>query len=622
MQNRSDLIRIKRKTIFYFVIIIIALASVTPVLADYLGPNRTVTETTSVCSVVLYECKYVPAKDDWRYKKVDDWSCSNESKPWQAYSSQPSSQGCFAATAGDTYWEHEETQQEVTTTYPPATISGSLQNCTLKNGWCVTAPQLSMSGNEPVSGYNILAVEGSLNGQTFACSTANCSVPLKQGNNSFTYWALSSWGDSSMMGTLTAKVDSQLPSITGTFSGTAGSNSWYLSPVSFNGSASDATSGLASFTCTLDGAALGSCSSITINSEGAHTLVLTARDNALNTRTLTHNASVDTQNPILNASLSGTLGSNTWYTAAILNATASDPMPGSGLSTFEYNLDNSGWITFPASGVLDLPDGKHSIDIRAMDNAGRTVSSSKSFWLDTVAPSVTINPTGTLGSNDWYTTSLNLAAYANDDTSGIDIFEYSLDNGAWTTYTTSLILTNGTHSLSFWAQDKAGLVTQVDRTYKVDTRAPQIAGSLSGVHGTNGWYISDVTLSASASDPVPGSGVDVFTYILNGGAETPYTSGLTLSDGQHTVQLNAQDKAGLTYSTEQTIKVDTIYPSLNVQTTLPSWIKDSVTLNGNAGDNGSGISKVEVSTDGGQTWQAVTGTTSWNYTESGHKLRF
>ena len=47
LQNKSDLIRIKRKTIFYFIAILIALASVTPVLADYLGPNRTVTETTS-----------------------------------------------------------------------------------------------------------------------------------------------------------------------------------------------------------------------------------------------------------------------------------------------------------------------------------------------------------------------------------------------------------------------------------------------------------------------------------------------------------------------------------------------------------------------------------------------
>src|SRR5688572_21924252 len=589
---------------------VIALATVTPVLADYLGPNRTVTGTTSACKVILYECKYVPTKDDWRYKKVDDWSCSNESKPWQAYSSQPS--GCSAGS-GDQYWDREDAVQEVTNIYPPATINSSLQNCTLQNGWCVSAAKLSLSGIEPVSGYSIIAIEGSRNAQNFACAGANCIVSLNEGNNSFTYWALSSWGDSSNMGTFTAKVDSQMPSITGAFTGISGANNWYVSPASFNGSATDATSGLASFKCTLDGVALPSCNTITVNSEGMHSLVLTARDNAGNTRNISQNASIDTQNPVLNSNLKGTLGSNSWYTAAIFNATASDPIPGSGLSSFEYNLDNSSWISFPASGVLNLPDGKHSVDVRALDNAGHTVSASKSFWLDTVAPNVTFDSLGTLGLNSWHTSNINITAFANDATSGLDIFEWSLDNSAWASYTAPLTLTDGTHNLSFWAQDSAGLFTQVDSAYYVDTRAPQIAGSLDGVHGTNNWYISDVTLSASASDPMPGSNLDGFSYVLNGAAETPYTNSLNLSDGLHTIQLNARDKAGLSYSTEQTIKVDTIRPSLNIETILPEWLKESITLNGSASDAGSGLSKVEISTDGKQTWHVMTGATSWSY---------
>jgi hypothetical protein len=224
MQNKSDLIYIKRKSILYFFVILLALVSVTPVLADYLGPNRTVIEWTSVCKVVLYECKYVASKGDWRYRRVDDWACSDESKPWQAYSSQPSSQGCFASTTGDTYWEREETLQEVTNTYPPAIINNTLQNCTLNNGWCTTSPELSINGTEPVSGYNILAIEGSLNGQTFACSKSTCNVPLSEGDNSFTFWALSSWGDSSEMGTFTAKVDTILPIVGLDVSGSNGTN--------------------------------------------------------------------------------------------------------------------------------------------------------------------------------------------------------------------------------------------------------------------------------------------------------------------------------------------------------------------------------------------------------------
>ena len=621
MQAQTNSIYIKGKSAFYFVITILTLGIVTPVLAAYLGPNRVVTGATSVCKVVLYECQFVPSKDEWRYKKVDDWSCSNEDKPWLGIPSDPSSQGCFAATAGDSFWSREETLQEATITYPPATINSSLQNCTLNNGWCNTAPVLSLNGVEPVAAHNILAIEGTLNGQTFACAGTTCSISLSEGNNSFTYWALSSWGDTSEMGSLSTKVDSKLPNITGTLSGTSGSNGWYLSPVSFNSSASDGTSGLASFTCTLDGVALPSCNSINVNTAGAHSLVLTARDNAGNTQLLNQTTTVDLHNPSLTASIVGMMGSSNWYNSASLNASASDPSPGSGLAAFQYKQDSSSWVSFPASGELALPEGKHTIDIRATDIAGRTVTSSKSFWLDSRAPELLLNPTGAMGENNWYTSSPSLSAAASDNTSGLDTLEYSLDGGAWTPYSSPLVLSDGTRVLAFWAQDVSGLVTQVNRTYQVDTRAPHLNGTLSGVPGTNGWYVSDVTLSATASDPTPGSGLNTFTYTLNAIAEKAYTDALILSDGVHTVQFDAQDKAGWNYSLEQSIKVDTLAPVLTMQTTLPSWLSNIVTVEGTASDPSkasgqlsSGLSKVEVSTDGGQIWRTTTGNGSWSYT--------
>jgi hypothetical protein len=75
-----------RRWILSFVIIITALSIATPVLADYIGPKRTVTETFTVCKVILNECQYVESKNEWDYKTTASWSCSLESKPWQAYS--------------------------------------------------------------------------------------------------------------------------------------------------------------------------------------------------------------------------------------------------------------------------------------------------------------------------------------------------------------------------------------------------------------------------------------------------------------------------------------------------------------------------------------------------------
>jgi hypothetical protein len=75
-----------RRWIFSLAAVIIALTVATPALAEYIGPKRTVTETGTVCKVILKECEFSTEKNEWRYKTVGSWSCSLESKPWQEYS--------------------------------------------------------------------------------------------------------------------------------------------------------------------------------------------------------------------------------------------------------------------------------------------------------------------------------------------------------------------------------------------------------------------------------------------------------------------------------------------------------------------------------------------------------
>jgi hypothetical protein len=495
----------------------------------------------------------------------------------------------------------------------PPTISGSI-SCSQPgaNGWCIGTEVLTLTASDPQN-YT-LTISGDIGGTPFTCPVGNaCFQPIPQGSGTINYLVTAAQsGLPSAPGSTTWALDATPPSINGTLTGTAGANGWYLGPVTYNGAASDGLSGLASLTCTLDGAPLGSCNSITVSNEGVHTLAFIARDNAGNTQAFNQTISIDLQNPTLNSGIVGTLGSNNWYNDATLNASASDAAPGSGLWRLEYSLDGGSWTGFPASGSLSLPEGQHTVDVRAVDFAGRVTTGTKSYALDRELPSIAITPAGTFGLNNWYITPLTVSASASDSTSGMDVFEYSLNKGAWTTYSSALTLNDGMHSLSFWAQDLAGLVKQVDETYQVDTRAPQISGNLSGVPGANDWYISQVTVSASAADPLPGSGVETLTYVWNSGTETPYANPLTLSEGQHTIQFNTRDIAGLTDSKTQTIKVDTTKPSLNITTTLPAWSMDTITINGTASDSGSGLSKVELSLDG-STWQAVTGTTAWSY---------
>lgn len=384
-QTSKSLHTVRGKTILFISAIYLTLAIVTPALADYLGPNRTVTQATSVCKVYINECMYVPAKGDWRYKSQYGWECSNESKPWLAYPSSPSSMGCFETTAGDTYWSKEDVLEEVIVTHPSATISGSLQNCNSNNGWCNTAPELSLYGTEPLAGYNILALEGSRNGQIFACPGSNCSMALEEGNNNFSFWAISSWGDSSAMETITARVDTVPPALGLDINGSSGTNGWFISPVALTATGSDSTSGLAGAQLSIDG---GVWETSTTLQEGIYTVDARAQDQAGNISTASTTISVDTTTPSIDLSLQGTRGNNNWFVTDVdLVASATDNT--SGVAIFEISTDGSPYV--PVGSHDSFSDGHHTVQLRATDHAGNmTETAPQSFSVDTTAPVITL----------------------------------------------------------------------------------------------------------------------------------------------------------------------------------------------------------------------------------------
>ncbi len=397
------------KWISFFAVLLVALSIVTPVLADYLGPNRTVTQTVSVCKVYLYECREGPV-GHWKDHKVEDWLCSNESKPWEAYDS---SGACHAGNNNHKHWEQEEKTETVTTTYPAATISGSIQNCTVQNGWCVTSPQLSLSANEPVSGYNILLIEGTLNGTSFACQAGetSCSVPLNEGDNNFNYWALSSWGDSSAMGNSTARVDTIAPNVGVDISGASGTNGWYVSPVTVTATGSDPTpgSGVASDLLTTDNATWQP--SLVFN-EGVHDIAVRVIDNAGHVSDATTTLSVDTTTPSINVSVTGTTGNNGWYKSIVqVSAVADDAT--SKVGTFQVSIDGAAYQAYTNTMQIPLNDGHHTIRFKAVDKAGNpTETPIQDFYIDTLAPLVDLPRSWQVEKNVIYTAQENLSGLA------------------------------------------------------------------------------------------------------------------------------------------------------------------------------------------------------------------
>ena len=384
--------------------------------ADYLGPNRVI-----VTYETIYQrqaCRFVDVRDpagpgvcactmtvyvgpkdscpgsvDSHYFHTDvcGWSSENpdctdaglDSISGPSSSIQSCSLGDQACTA--VVIEHR-------TTLAAATVSGAITCSTPgQNGWCVGPAVLNASGSEPLSGYSILTLEGTRNGESFACPGASCSnVPLSEGSNDFQFWAISSYGDSSAMGSASASVDTQAPTISGSLSGTQGENGWYTSAVTLSAAATDPTpgSGIASFEVSADGAAWQPCSGSLTLGDGVHTVSLRTADAAGWTASAEQTFSVDTQAPQLSADLSGNLVSPGRYnTSVTLSTSGSDT--GSGLNRIEYQDNAGGWTTY--TDPLIFYNGQHEIEVRAVDQAGLTSDvQTFSFFVESRGPYITV----------------------------------------------------------------------------------------------------------------------------------------------------------------------------------------------------------------------------------------
>ena len=180
------------------------------------------------------------------------------------------------------------TSHAVTSNLPPATVSGSTACANPGNsGWCRGGATLNLTGTDPVSGWTITAIESDLFGNlcTGSSPTLSCTWTFPEGTTSLNFWADSSHGDTSLESSASMKLDSAAPTVSiSQTSGTAGNAGWYTSPVTFTGMVSDPSpsSGIALTQYVLDGGAPQDGGSVTVSSDGSHTVYFTAEDVAGN----------------------------------------------------------------------------------------------------------------------------------------------------------------------------------------------------------------------------------------------------------------------------------------------------------------------------------------------------
>jgi hypothetical protein len=138
-----------------------------------------------------------------------------------------------------------------------------------------------------------------------------------------------------------------------------------------------------------------------------------------------------------------------------------------------------------------------------------------------------------------------------------------------------------------------------------DVTPPVTTAMVTGTLGNNGWYVSKVQMTLTATDNDGGSGVQEVHYTVDGtetivqGSSASYSM---VSDGTHTVTFYAIDNAGNgeTPPQEMTINIDKTAPSipaLGASTAIlwpPNHKMVNLVLGGSVADSGSGIASAVI----------------------------
>jgi hypothetical protein len=252
---------------------------------------------------------------------------------------------------------------------------------------------------------------------------------------------------------------------------------------------------------------------------------------------------VDNVAPQTTAVVTGTSGTNGWYTSSTeVNLTAVDQSPGSGVKEIHYKLDSGTEQISPGStvSITVSADGIHSLSYWAVDNYGNAETQhAVEIKIDTVSPVVTI--AAPVDGAYYKTANVPSGAFT-----VVEANSYTTVESGWASNP------DGSKTYIVTATDAAGNVGSASVTYAVDNTAPVVTI----IAPTDGAYYKTSDVPAGAYTVVE----------LN-----PYTSvesGYSTSEGVHTYAVTATDSAGNVGSASVTYTVDNTAPVVTIAAPL------------------------------------------------------
>jgi parallel beta-helix repeat protein len=337
---------------------------------------------------------------------------------------------------------------------------------------------------------------------------------------------------------------------------------------------------------------------------------------------------IDQVPPFTICSLAGTMGDNNWYTSNVMvTLLATDNL--SGVESTWYKIDAGFWL-FYSTPFSVSSNGEHTVQYYSFDSAGNIENTkSVSFKIDKTPPVTEHEFDGIIGQGGWFVSDVTITITTEDQMSldhaalnkgsGINYTMYKLNDGAWTTYTEPLVVTeDGEYILYYYSVDLAGnteLTNEVEFMIEHDTIPPETIHNFDGIIGDNYWYMSDVIVKLFAEDD--SAGIDYTMYKLDDTEWQEYTASfLVTEDGEHTLYYYSVDKVGnREVNKSVTLKIDQTPPIINLTVTktgLSKWL-----LTANVSDETSGIAKVEFYLDNGYIGEATEAPYEYECTSKG-----
>ncbi len=365
---------------------------------------------------------------------------------------------------------------------------------------------------------------------------------------------------------------------------------WVGGPVDVTLTPSDARSGVATTTYTIDGGAPQTYTgTFTLSDEGDHTLQYWSIDHADNLEsTTTKHVRIDDSAPVTTDDAPAG-----WVDGPVsVTLEATDTV--SGLELTEYRLDGGAWSAYDAPVQISA-EGTTTLEYRSVDVKGNSENiNSATVRIDDSAPVTTDDaPAG------WVDGPVSVTLEATDTVSGLELTEYRLNGGAWSAYDAPVqISAEGTTTLEYRSVDVKGNTEQINTaTVRIDDSAPVTTDDAPA-----GWVDGPVSVTLEATDTV--SGLELTEYRLDGGAWSAYDAPVQISaEGTTTLEYRSVDVKGNSENINSaTVKIDDSAP-VTSDDAPAGWVNGPVSVTLEATDAVSGLELTEYRLDGGA-WSA------------------